>query len=364
MFHTAELQLYTVSYDVYNALFEHGYKSWKGKGKDKNKWLMSPSGMNRLGIQVIKACTNEKTKKKDEPIARWVQVVINFSKLVTLGERANAADVATEKDYPAVKESFQVVLQSYFPELDSDIEHWKVNRIDYCINLRFTNDAMPGVYTALLNRGKPYPRTADQEEHDDSLYRGNNTYRINFYDKFAEQKNKIAGRTDLTEEEKQKALDDVHGVLRLEVQKYKSWLYRNRNKYDLEEPRSLVYWMQDDIAKAEVTDATRKVSPEAPYRTRSDTIERIKMVRRFMTDGVQDDIIAVVDAIDKARSHDAIEKIWKDVDKRKLLDRLYRAHINPVTIKRKELDSIRAAGASPAPRELPPLIDHLTMVVQ
>lgn len=398
MFHTAEIQK-VIEPDAYDTLFTHGYTVAKKETRHcLYYYTFLVDELKELGISLTAYCFLQGGYQDDGEYTVYThyvaRVILTLPKLSAYGARTNYVELATEKDMPFIKEAFASAMGTYFPELDTDIDTWKLNRLDYAINLDLTKwgwgippeekwvkprDAMgryyaPKIYCDLLNRGKPRPRTKIADTHDGSYYYKCKSYTINVYDKRDESartdqdapKKSIWQRDDLTPEQTVKYESDVTGVLRCELQARKDNINRLRTKYKrtastdfgdaLYTPeRKLSELMKDDIALDVLNRAIADISPSVPYRSHAVTVNLIKSQTRTKPK-TRDKMLRLVDAINKARRYDTLQEIWSSKANRQLAKKMLdEYHVNPVVLKEKE---IRLLGCS----ELEPLINVLQRV--
>lgn len=208
--------------------------------------------------------------KKATYYSYYMTCRINFKRLI---EQQNRIAVYQSADYLDVQNAFNTAVQGLCKGLPLFTE-WKVNRIDYCVNVR-----TPYVqeYLHLLRKGDmpphlhiPYNAQRNYSHRTGSVYLTGNSTTINFYDKANELR--AQQRTDPT------ITDDIvaqaHNILRLEVQCKKRRTDYLKAKYDMD-TKHLPYYLQDDIALNTVARAVDSVTKYAAYRRHSVALDMV-----------------------------------------------------------------------------------------
>ncbi|MBR5866349.1 MAG: hypothetical protein IKZ04_00415 [Spirochaetaceae bacterium] len=199
--------------------------------KQEYKWCNSTLKSNGITLWAYKLDT----------ICYGVLVMrINFIRLV---EQQNRIAVLAEADIPRIEKKFNELMDNLLPGLPYFAE-WKVNRLDYCVNIHTEHVAQ---YIKLLHKAN-IPTTMKQKRDDNGNYKfqdgsfyliskardrrfrktGSKTY--NFYDKYQELQNQLKnGEPNVTAE----VVEQGKNILRLEVQCFKPGLeyLKVKNKY-------------------------------------------------------------------------------------------------------------------------------------
>lgn len=165
---------------------------------------------------------------------------INFIRLV---EQQDRVTILREQDIPQVEQAFNELLQELLPGMPL-FKDWKVNRIDYAVNVR-----TPYVqeYIKLLQKSDipPYMKQTT-DRHGNYCFKPGSFYliskarnrlchrtgskTINFYDKYAEMQKQLEdNQPGITPEIVEQARD----ILRLEVQCFKPKTETIKTKYGL-----------------------------------------------------------------------------------------------------------------------------------
>lgn len=146
-----------------------------------------------------------------------LSIRINFKRIIT---QVNRVELCTEQDRDIVAAKFDELLAGFNINMPTFFA-WKVNRIDYCINIK-----TPYVkeYVALLRKGdKPFNVSLTYNEQRNytqsrgSLYLKGKSITINFYDKEDQLRKQQQHDATITDEIVTQAKD----ILRLEVQCHK-----------------------------------------------------------------------------------------------------------------------------------------------
>lgn len=274
---------------------------------------------------------------------------INFIRLI---EKENRITVFTEQYTDAVANKFNRLLSELCFGMP-DFYQWRVNRIDYCINVY--TEHVPQ-YINLLRKGdKPWfldvPRNAQGnytrpygsvyyakgKRHEGQPKKKTTSIAINFYDKESqlkhEQARQIQNHEPVTVTEEM--IQQAHNILRLEVQCNKPRTDYLKVKYDMT-TKNLHYFLQDDIGIDVLTKGLRQVAMPADYKTKSAVIAEIDSMANWQHT-TKDRLIQLVESI--SRRHNAVWKyrdtLTSEDDKKALrrdLKRLESMGINVVTI--------------------------------
>ena len=332
MIHTA-LITSEVSIDVYDKfrnLDDTIYMS------DSKKYLNSryrENGINIIGYYIFKP------KFQTYIIA----IKINFKKLIN--ENYDKTDLLKQKDIENtdIELSFNNIIQ----ELNIGLplyENWKVNRIDYCVNI---NTPYVKEYINILHKSDmPYNLTYGAGENRNYSKRKDSFYlvkkqnhkkkftqnvRINFYNKQEQLKNAQKKGVQVTDEQ----IAAAKNILRLEVQCFKSKTEYLKTKYSMT-TKNLSYFLNAEISHDVILNALSKIVRVGNYRRKSKAIELIS--KRNGHNSTNDILKQIVN--DVAVQHSAVYKvrekyILKGMKKEtfnnclKLLDKI---NVNPVTI--------------------------------
>lgn len=246
MVHTATLS-YMCSvheYGLFKAFVEHDNtiymkqnKKWyNGKFKDQgmNFWCYKVGGDTRGLIVFI--------------------LRINFIRLI---EKKDKVTVMSEKDTEKIEEKFNDIMMNFIDGMPL-FRQWKVNRIDYCVNIK-----TPYVkeYIELLQKSDiPSNMKMIPNEHGNYAFRPGSYYvvskgrdrrrrttgsiTINFYDKQEELLNQRANNEDLdiTDE----IIDQAKDILRLEVQCHKPKTDYLKVKYGMS-AKNIHHFLKADV---------------------------------------------------------------------------------------------------------------------
>lgn len=181
--------------------------------------------------------------------------------------------LATSSDFHYVEIFFNNHMDLWFPDFEDflHLDNWKLNRIDYAVNYYTKNIDL---LMKILHKGK-IPNGFQYRDFNDSLYLTSDAVNINFYDKFAQLKNKPY--VDFS------VLPKAENILRFEVQCKSDEIYRLKKDLQLDDLSISTFWnpqiaarvilnrifsiigSQDfvpiDIAKSKIQENHKKISP-------------------------------------------------------------------------------------------------------
>ena len=317
MWHTAQISC-PASQAMLDIFFSRKGEIYPENGIWKNSKIASE------GIEVW----TYKVKKSDFR-GTLIYAKINFMKLL---KAQNRVLVASERHNRACFAVFAELMQSYFPELPSDINEWTANRVDYCINAstEYFNE-----YSILANKSLSRLRTHEKCAKGQSYYYGNQSYTINIYNKASNVLEDLRARQDMPPVEKGRYLNDSWGILRIEVQCLPRKLTQIKGKRGLEN-KTLGELLKDAIAMEILEWMLLHTVGMATYWRRSVAIEKIKCLE-FRADK-KARLIQMVKDIANAKSMEAVQKRYEKegIMAKQTFDRyckdLEAANINPVTI--------------------------------
>lgn len=276
MVHTATLT-YRPTGELFKRFIDLGDTKWI---KDEHSWMNTR--FKSQGIKVY-AYSIERPGNGTVFKCKWFVIRINFKRLVEQQERIV---VMTEDDTAAVEEKFNDLMQQLLPDMPL-FEKWKVNRIDYCVNVR-----TPYVeeYIRLMQKGNiPYnmkiPYNKENRNYswrDGSCYliskaadkrkKKTGSITINFYDKYNElKKQQLKGdNPEITEE----VVEQGRNILRLEVQCHKPKTEYLKVKHGMS-GKNIHYFLQGNIGYDVLDRAVQQVCGTASYRRKAVAMEMI-----------------------------------------------------------------------------------------
>lgn len=217
--------------------------------------------------------------QKPQFTAVHVTCRLNFKRLI---EQENRVLTYKESDHDAVMQVFnQIMLQVGLPSW----VNWKVNRIDYCIDVK--TDHVED-YIHLMQKGDiphhqklPYNPVNKRREHKKgSVYliarardkRSNKTgsVTVNFYDKYLQKLNEQVVTMTVTDAE----VEQARNILRLEIQCFLPKISSLKNKYKLSDTR-LEQYLSDDICCTVIEDMLLKITRKGAYLRKSEALKAI-----------------------------------------------------------------------------------------
>ncbi len=265
---------------------------------------------------------------------------VNFSKLL---HPADKISIITPWDIDEAENRFNDLtrdLLPFFPEF----QFWKVNRIDYCVNV---HTPYVDEYIHLLKKGNRrymqdwYDRNGNYTQKPGSLYyvatakrKRNRGVTVNFYNKIDEMMKSFESNGEWPDDERMDELP--RDILRLEVQCHKAKVDYLQKKYGLPD-RSVMYFLDHRIAYEMISTYLKIIAGESDYHRKSVALEMIDQTGcRQATKEKMKNIIQ-----DVAKQHSSIWKV-RDAyvqngimqrDEYNALMRMLHSHnINPVTI--------------------------------
>ena len=273
---------------------------------------------------------------------------INFKKLISENPKRDAkVDVMTVWDIEDVEKNFNAAVEEFLPQMPK-FEEWKVNRIDYCVNVH--TDYVEE-YLNLLKKGdRPhlkdwYDRQGNYYQKPGSLYlvstakkKKNRGITVNFYNKYDEII-KTIGVSDL--EAEWDVIDEIlelaGDVLRLEIQCHKPKTEHLRKKYGM--PNKCVKnYLNPSIAYELISGYVLRIAGSSEYNRKSITLDMVEQSNfRMDTKKKMSHII-----IDVAKQHSSIAKvrekyveegIMEKAEYNNLIRKMHDKGINPVTIR-------------------------------
>lgn len=274
-------------------------------------------------------------------IAFYIEIKINFKKLID--ENYDKKSLLVQADSDKIEVAFNEVIK----ELDIGLplfEKWKVNRIDYCVNIK-----TPYVkeYINILNKSDmPYNLTygsgssRNYSKADDSFYlvkkkNGKRKYtenaRINFYNKQEQLKNLKEQGKEITDEQIAAAKD----ILRLEVQCFKPKTEYLKLKYSMT-TKNIYHFLNAEISYDVIYRALSQIARVGDYKRKSKALKLIDARRgsvkvNNMLKQIIKDVAVQHNAVYKVREKYIEQEISKDTFNRWLRE-LDKLNVNPVTI--------------------------------
>lgn len=217
--------------------------------------------------------------QKPQFTAVHVTCRLNFKRLI---EQENRVLTYKESDHDAVMQVFnQIMLQVGLPSW----VNWKVNRIDYCIDVK--TDHVED-YIHLMQKGDiphhqklPYNPVNKRREHKKgSVYliaraRDKRSHRtgsmtVNFYDKYLQKLNEQAVTMTVTDAE----VEQARNILRLEIQCFLPKINSLKNSYSLADTR-LEQYLSDYICCNVIEDMLFKIARKGAYLRMSEALQII-----------------------------------------------------------------------------------------
>lgn len=270
-----------------------------------------------------------------------ITIRINFKKLIE--EDYNKKDLYTDKDFEKVEHKFNELMQ----ELNIDMplfEHWKVNRIDYCINVKtpyvkeyiniLHKSDMPNSLEVGYNESRNYSKNKGslyltKKKNGKKKYTPNIT--INFYDKQDQLKNMQKQGQDITDEQ----IASAKGILRLEVQCHKSKTEYLKVKHSMT-AKNIHYFLEPQISYDVISLGLSKIVKPATYRRKSIALKKIDESKhtnktKYMLKQIINDIAKQHNAIHKVRNSYMSQGMKRETFNN-YLRYLCDLNVNPVTI--------------------------------
>lgn len=250
------------------------------------------------GIIVIGKIIGRKPYKKN-----ILAIKINFKRLI---EQKNHMELFNEQDLKQVADTFDFLLNNLCDGMPN-FYNWKVNRIDYCLNIK-----TPYVkeYIELLQKSdKPFSvhikpdNNRNYTQKKGSLYLVGKSITINFYDKQDQLIKEQIVNTNITDKHIQQAKD----ILRLEVQCHKPRTEYLKTKYNMT-AKNIHYFLDAKISFNVLETILLKVTRKGDYLRKSIAIDKIN--KSAYKEKTKDGLIQIINDI--ATQH---QSIWKVRDK-------------------------------------------------
>ena len=269
MIHTATITFGSPNIDdripksIFENFISHKKTQLVHETESKLKWVnlsLRQEGLTVIGIKYLTA---------NYP---WYQflVRINFLRLI---EKDNHIKLFSESSIAEVAETFDNVMQRAFGiGMIPSFLDFKVNRIDYCINVR---TPYVKAYIALLKKSdKPYfmqlpkDKWGRETRTAGSVYYCGKSRNINIYDKLDQLVKEKEIKPRLITDE---MLKNAENILRIEVQ-WKAKTSAHIRKLRQENPQCeikkyLSNFLSDSDAIAALHECIKSVSKDAPFRT-------------------------------------------------------------------------------------------------
>lgn len=263
MIHTA-----TLTYSPTKELFQSFIHASGVRYDPKRKQFMKDSFKSH-GIVLFAFAVQNKTFYSYSFICR-----INFKRLIEIEDRIATF---TESDTNAVAASFDALMAKISPDMPLFFD-WKVNRIDYCVNVRTPNVAE---YIRLLQKSDmphyvhlPYNKHRNYAYQKGSLYLVGKSITVNIYDKQDQLRNEQKINTDITDSMVEQAQD----ILRIEVQCHSSRTNYLKLKYDME-TKTIGYFLSDEISTQVLLATLDRITRHADYQRRGTALLYINVSR-------------------------------------------------------------------------------------
>lgn len=274
---------------------------------------------------------------------------INFKKVIACNhpEYNHRVDIMTVWDVDEVEQQFNTIIEQFLPIMPQ-FEFWKVNRIDYCVNIqtRYVDE-----YIELLKKGdRPwlkdwYDRQGNYTQKKGSLYlvstakkKKNRSVTINFYNKQDQlQKQFGVPEDELQFDEIDPTLELAENILRLEVQCHRAKTEALKKKYGMD-GKYVKEFLNYEIAYDVLKNYLLRIAGTSDY-------HRKQIAYQMIDDGSFKDetklklkqIIANVSIqhsnVSKVRERYAEDGTMSKDEYSRLLRKLQDKNINPVTIR-------------------------------
>lgn len=261
MIHTA-----TLTYSPTKELFQSFIHASGVRYDPKRKQFMKDSFKSH-GIVLFAFAVQNKTFYSYSFICR-----INFKRLIEIEDRIATF---TESDLNAVAASFDALMAKVSPDMPLFFD-WKVNRIDYCVNVRTPNVAE---YIRLLQKSDmphyvhlPYNKHRNYAYQKGSLYLVGKSITVNIYDKQDQLRNEQKINTDITDSMVEQAQD----ILRIEVQCHSSRTNYLKFKYDME-TKTIGYFLSDEISTQVLLATLDRITRHADFQRRNIALQWIDL---------------------------------------------------------------------------------------
>lgn len=231
--------------------------------KDDTKWYNRRLRDN--GIVIMNY------KKVNPGITLYIFLVrINFKRLI---EQKDRIAIMTASDTPIIKNKFDELMQGFIEGMPM-FEEWKVNRIDYCVNV---HTEYVEEYIKLLQKGSlPYRTKMIRNENRNKGFKTGSYYvvsearnkikkttgsiTINFYDKYNELLNQQKKDTAITKD----IVEQGKNILRLEVQCHKPKTEYLKVKHNMT-AKNIHLFLNPNIGNAVIERAIKQVCGTADY---------------------------------------------------------------------------------------------------
>ena len=173
--------------------------------------------------------------------------------MVLQRERTVDLFMATEENVQALSDNFHTIMNMFidddgFPNI-VDLAAWDCRRIDYTVNLKFSDDAKARLFLELTKKTSRYSRTTKKVQpgiasKEQSTAEGNGSIKNLLYDKKKQIQETYGGVPD---DELQQLIDNADGTIRFELQCKKRKIIGLKNRYGFAS-RSIINFLNEDIA--------------------------------------------------------------------------------------------------------------------
>lgn len=284
------------------------------------------NNLTEKGIRSIRAYQ----QRGDPLVFYWCELVINLNRVAMGGKQTPHPYIATEENKSKLKEHFREFINELLPAR-TDLSRWNVKRIDYTFDIKIPNVKE---YIALLQRGdKPFGMHIDNSEqhksemekthYKNSVRYKNKSCTVNIYDKFEERKQIAAYPPPL--------LEECRDILRVEIQ-CRSRKVQSIGK-NIGGKRFFDYLLSEDRQRAIVGYYLSRIGGKGNYYTLKEACEIVekshcprlskKQTEKFLT------------TANRYKSVWKTKALYRKESASKILARLRRLNINPVTIPRR-----------------------------
>lgn len=270
MIHTVQL-ITPLLFDEYNTLIHRD--DWRTRTIDGREYRTLET---LAGVGIRNICAYDLNGN------RYCELIMNLQRVVNDGKQTTEL-FRREKDFEKLKENFSRFIAEVLPQ-KTDIDVWKVKRIDYTIDLHLTPDFVDK-HIILLQRGNKHQswlvkETKQTKEDRIRQHRGrkdtphpvgscifeNKQYYINIYDKEYEREQKQTeqqthGYTWITDSD----IEACKGVLRLEVQVISRDKLREIQESGGIPDRLLKYYIRHDIVEKTILEAYMQIAGRFDY---------------------------------------------------------------------------------------------------
>lgn len=320
-----------MTYDEWKALDEHPERRivTDRRGRtSKHLFVLAQYGVKDITI------TAKKMKNAVSPLYGCT-IIVNLQRVVNNGVKS-IDTYDNEANYPKLSDNFSKYMSILLPQ-KQNINQWEVQRIDYNIDLRMTQNEVEN-YIELLQMGDKHSswdihnslKPKGVLHPDGSVIYSNKQYSINIYDKHKERKREQERRGVVDEKE----LKESEGVLRVEVQvkrgKLNSIKKAIKGKFDIA-GKPLEFFARYEVAVPVLINAVKSISGYADYTTLSNASECV--TRRLVSNNTSMCINEFIRLVGHLKSLYRAKSEYKGrVRVDTILKHLERMNINPVTI--------------------------------